>query len=201
MEGQCHTCLSPVKRGRKYCKLCFTERVEQRLNQSRGDLVAVYGDFIAHKHIRLHSRSIFKSSKLEEKCEICSYSLHVEIAHIKPVSDFPHEATLAEMNDIENLVALCPTHHWEFDNGYLTVKGVQNPIKGPEQRFCVDCEKPISKNSTRCNPCNNMQREKIQWPPVEEIKNLIDSIGIKDTCQRLGVSRKSVRDRLKKTMI
>ena len=88
-----------------------------------------------------------------------------------------------------------------LDYIHVPYLNLQNLIKNPEQRFCVDCEKPISKNSTRCNPCNNIQREKIQWPPVEEVKNLVDSIGIKDTCQRLGVSRKSVMDRLKKTMV
>jgi hypothetical protein len=32
------------------------------------------------------------------------------------VKDFPPEAKLTEINAIDNLVALCPTHHWEFDH-------------------------------------------------------------------------------------
>ena len=32
---------------------------------------------------------------------------------------FPDETKVLEINSIENLIALCPTHHWEFDNGLL----------------------------------------------------------------------------------
>ena len=29
---------------------------------------------------------------------------------------------LTEINNIDNLVALCKTHHWELDNGYLVIE-------------------------------------------------------------------------------
>ena len=45
------------------------------------------------------------------KCAICGYDKHVEIAHIKPVSDFTDSCTIAEINSIDNLIALCPNHH------------------------------------------------------------------------------------------
>lgn len=45
------------------------------------------------------------------KCAICGYDKHVEIAHIKPVSDFADSCTIAEINSIDNLIALCPNHH------------------------------------------------------------------------------------------
>lgn len=32
---------------------------------------------------------------------------------------FDDEALVKEINDIENLVPLCPNHHWEFDNKIL----------------------------------------------------------------------------------
>ena len=47
------------------------------------------------------------------------YNKHIEIAHKKAVSDFDDSATIAEINDINNLIALCPNCHWEFDNGLL----------------------------------------------------------------------------------
>ena len=28
---------------------------------------------------------------------------------------------------IENLMGLCKNHHWEFDNGYITMKDIQLP--------------------------------------------------------------------------
>jgi len=53
------------------------------------------------------------------KCRVCGYEKHVEIAHIKPVKSFPDTAMISEINDIKNLMALCPTHHWEHDHQIL----------------------------------------------------------------------------------
>jgi len=36
------------------------------------------------------------------------------------VADFPDDALILEINDIKNLVALCPTHHWEFGHGEMS---------------------------------------------------------------------------------
>ena len=33
--------------------------------------------------------------------------------------DFDDNNTIAEINDISNLIGLCPNHHWEYDNGLL----------------------------------------------------------------------------------
>lgn len=49
----------------------------------------------------------------------CGYSKHVEVAHRKDVASFPDTALISEINDISNLVGLCPTHHWEFDHQKL----------------------------------------------------------------------------------
>lgn len=52
-------------------------------------------------------------------CRVCDYRRHVEVSHIKAVSSFTDDVTVARINEVNNLVFLCPTHHWEFDNGYL----------------------------------------------------------------------------------
>lgn len=73
----------------------------------------------------LANKNYDRFGKVRE-CKICKYNLHVEISHIRAVSDFPDDATIAEINKINNLVALCPTHHWEFDNGYLEKQDVED---------------------------------------------------------------------------
>ena len=75
----------------------------------------------ARSTIRKNACLVFKNSEKEYKCFVCGYNNHVEIAHIKPVSDFSGESKLSEINDINNLVALCPNHHWEFDNGIINL--------------------------------------------------------------------------------
>lgn len=69
--------------------------------------------------IRIWAERIYKNSNKPMKCAICGYDKHVEIAHIKPVSDFADSCTIAEINSINNLIALCPNHHWEYDNKIL----------------------------------------------------------------------------------
>ena len=54
-------------------------------------------------------------------CAICGYDKHVEVCHVRPISSFPPTATVAEVNDVRNLVGLCPNHHWEFDHGLIAL--------------------------------------------------------------------------------
>ena len=53
-------------------------------------------------------------------CQVCGYSLHVECAHVKAISEFPMETTLGEINAEENVAILCRNHHWELDHGHIT---------------------------------------------------------------------------------
>ena len=55
-------------------------------------------------------------------CTVCGYDKHVEVAHIKPVAEFDDSATVKEINSIDNLVGLCPNHHWEYDHGLLKLE-------------------------------------------------------------------------------
>lgn len=69
--------------------------------------------------IRKLAERAYKSSGKPYCCAKCDYSNHVEVAHIKAVSDFDDSVTIAEINSIDNLIALCPNHHWEYDHGIL----------------------------------------------------------------------------------
>lgn len=69
--------------------------------------------------IRKLAEKIYKESNKEMKCAICGYDKHVEIAHIKPVSEFDGDSTIADINSLKNLIYLCPNHHWEFDNNII----------------------------------------------------------------------------------
>ena len=73
----------------------------------------------ARTAIANHARKLYMSSSLPKRCAICGYDKHVDVAHIRRVSSFPDEALIGEINSIINLMPLCPTHHWEFDNNLL----------------------------------------------------------------------------------
>ena len=72
--------------------------------------------------IRKHALFVYKKSNKPFVCAICGYDKHIDIAHIKAVADFDDDTLISEINDINNLIGLCPNHHWEYDNGLLILE-------------------------------------------------------------------------------
>lgn len=66
-------------------------------------------------HVRGFARSWLKHLT-ELPCARCGYDLHVELAHIKAVTEFDDDALLTDINSTDNVIQLCPNCHWEFDN-------------------------------------------------------------------------------------
>jgi hypothetical protein len=73
-----------------------------------------------HSHIRMFCRS-WNKELLKLPCACCNYNLHVELCHIKPISSFPDESLLGDVNSSKNIIQLCRNCHWEFDNGYIII--------------------------------------------------------------------------------
>ncbi len=74
----------------------------------------------ANSHVRNFARSWLPHLR-ELPCKNCGYSLHVELCHIHPVSEFPDSALLGEINKEDNVIQLCRNCHWELDNGHLDI--------------------------------------------------------------------------------
>lgn len=62
-------------------------------------------------HNRVHNKGLLKLP-----CAKCGYSKHVELAHIKGISEFLPSTLVKEINSPTNVIQLCPNCHWEFDN-------------------------------------------------------------------------------------
>lgn len=125
--GYSNTISSNVKN--KLLERCSTLGMEPQIQaispillQTKGELLSKRKNYQSYRSaIRKLAEKIYKNSNKELKCAVCNYDKHVEIAHIKPVSDFDDCSTIAEINSIDNLIALCPNHHWEYDNGILKI--------------------------------------------------------------------------------
>lgn len=74
-----------------------------------------------YNKIRTSAHKIYKQFIGVYKCAVCGYDKHVEICHKKAIKDFPDTALLSEINSTDNLIALCPNCHWEFDNKLLSI--------------------------------------------------------------------------------
>ena len=70
----------------------------------------------ARSAIQKHARATYIRSGKPLFCKMCGYSKHIEVAHIVPVSFFADGAKVCEINHPDNLMALCPNHHWEHDH-------------------------------------------------------------------------------------
>lgn len=71
--------------------------------------------------IREHSNRLYLRSDKYKKCYCCDYDKHIEICHIKAVSEFGNNSLLGEINNLNNLIALCPNHHKELDKEIRTL--------------------------------------------------------------------------------
>lgn len=118
---------------RRYCESCLKIIKEKNLKYRKTlDLNQNKASFFnkskswqsARSQIQKNARKIYFASDKPKICMRCGYNKHVEVCHIKAVSEFSDNSLLAEINDINNFLALCPNHHWEFDNGYLSIEEI-----------------------------------------------------------------------------
>ena len=120
MENNCKHCGVKIPRAnwkvrRTACDSC------------RGDIVdwtqVTYGETKAKRKYQIHSRVrdlarvAYKRSGKPLACEECGYDTHVVIHHKKPIGEHSDDTSIAEINSMENLMCLCPNHHWEIHNG------------------------------------------------------------------------------------
>jgi hypothetical protein len=69
-------------------------------------------------HIRVIGRTM-NADLLKKPCKICGYDKHVELCHIKPISEFKDDEKISDVNSVKNVVQLCRNCHWEFDHGIV----------------------------------------------------------------------------------
>lgn len=115
----CKFCNNQLSGTKRICDTCKVDYWDPSID----DLKQKYSH---HKHanswhsfVRYRARNTVKH--LPQICYECGYNRHVEVCHIKPIKDFSGESKLSVVNDIRNLVLLCPNHHWELDNQILSV--------------------------------------------------------------------------------
>ena len=109
----------------KYCAVHTTKR--SRRYSTLQDIIdgyrgSGYAPGIAYSHVRSRARRMLLKTA-RTRCEIasCGYATHIEAAHIKPISSFRLDTLIETINKPENILALCPNHHWELDNNVLDI--------------------------------------------------------------------------------
>lgn len=124
---KCAECGKDVQKRRRYCddhrppkKPGSSLGVDNVKYKSVGSLrLNRTGD--QYPSIRAHARTRAKRLKILDRCIVCGYVNHVECCHKRAISDFPDNTLIDEVNSPNNLIGLCPNHHWEFDHGMLNL--------------------------------------------------------------------------------
>jgi hypothetical protein len=128
----CTNCTTePVPRRAKYCPPC--RLLCRNPGPDSDDFLkltkeeALTKDTQRYSNIRKSARRIARAAGLLSRCAICSYSLWVETCHRAPIKSFSSTTLVEVINAVENLIGLCPNHHWEFDNGHLILPPASVP--------------------------------------------------------------------------
>lgn len=109
----CQTCGIPITRRATFCHSCKIQKGDDMTLQNA--IYHTHHKSSAYALVRTRARAIAKLNNMNS-CSKCGYSRHVEIAHIKPISSYPLDTMVSIVNAIDNLLALCPNCHWDFDH-------------------------------------------------------------------------------------
>ncbi len=115
----CQVCGIEVPTRRKYCDTCNPHNVDW--NQVALGDVQGQRRYQINSRIRELARKAYLDSGKPQQCAVCGYTKHIEVCHLSSINSFLPASTIAEINSLDNLVALCPNCHWEFDNGLLSL--------------------------------------------------------------------------------
>lgn len=116
----CKACGAETGYRRTYCKNCDPTKPRDYSDVTIAEIRS-RATYQANAWIRKLARRAYYNSDKPQCCNICGYSKHFEVCHVKPIQDFPNETYVSEVNSLDNLVALCPNCHWEFDHGILSL--------------------------------------------------------------------------------
>ncbi len=116
----CDKCGVKIRSNRKYCKDHNGLYTSRWKDLTLGYIRSVY-EYQPHSRVRITARKVYMQSNRPKSCEICGYALFFHVCHKRPIYMFSNDVKLSVINDIDNLIALCPNHHTELDNGYLII--------------------------------------------------------------------------------
>lgn len=128
VEKFCKRCGNKIQRKSYKDKSIFCEdcRKLREKNFNFGDDIPLSSIIDTKRHkssafASVRNRARITAKKLGMNRCACGYDKHVEICHKKAISSFSLDTLVSEINSPDNLIALCPTCHWEFDNELLNI--------------------------------------------------------------------------------
>ena len=116
VDKSCEVCGVSIDYRSKRCIKCSSFLGDMTLKEA---IYEKHHRSSAYALVRTRARSEAKKYNMNT-CEKCGYNKHVEIAHKKGISTFEGNTLISVINARENLMALCPNCHWEYDHNLWT---------------------------------------------------------------------------------
>lgn len=127
-HNKCPICGNKKSIGAEMCFQCRQQKNGERIKEK------TLGEYINGKHylghavsqIRRDARNTIMKSGVEKVCAYCrnhDFDDILEVHHIKSILDFDESTKVGEINDILNLVWLCPNHHKMVEIGKIKLNG------------------------------------------------------------------------------
>lgn len=142
-------------------------------------------------------RRLLSSLKLKEECYLCGNQgewrgkrLVLQLDHINGINND---------NRLENLRILCPNCHSQTHtfSGKNKSETIGEEDKNKNRKLCK-CGEIIGKYARQCRRCANKSNEKIDWPEISQLVEMVEETSYLQTGKSLGVSDNAVRKRIKK---
>lgn len=121
----CKHCGTPLEKRGEVCNECLHNK-SIKVDWSRRTFgeIKQWAKHNTSRVLRDFAKRIYKKSNHPLFCQRCGYSKHIEICHIQPIRSFPDETRVDVISGLDNLIALCPNCHWEFDHGFLKIEDI-----------------------------------------------------------------------------
>jgi len=123
----CSRCNKPQKKKSLsgLCSICWNDEQDKIAGEmTLGESIKEFANPRSrYNTVRHHGR---KLSKIYNQCQVCGYDKVLQVCHIRPVSSFPLDTQIKEINAPDNIAILCPNHHCELDRGLLAPSEIPN---------------------------------------------------------------------------
>lgn len=150
----------------------------------------------------LIKKRIIRDSLLAYKCHECGMGPEWQTKVLVLVLD--HINGINNDNRLENLRFLCPNCNSQtatFSGRNITRQGVATTTEKnsrPKVRISCACGSLMLESSSTCAKCakNNIQY-KIEWPQIDELKQMLAESNYTQVAKKLGVSDNAIRKHIR----
>lgn len=173
----------------------------------------------AYQKLRGMKRKLYLIEQRGGRCESCGYDKNLAAFdfHHKDPTEKDHGLDMRKLSNMsmENILVefdkcevLCANCHREKHSPELEIKNVRILVEQvsdslfrkveSNQPKCVDCDILINYNHTRCRPCSDKNKRKVERPDLGVLQKELDDHGVTWCSRKYGVARGTVKKWLRR---